>query len=215
MKLLKCLITTCMFLFYRFWKMADTFTGLKLQGELGKFGKTEISDIEGYVELPDGKVLSGTESGNMLLWEGGLIKVEIGRKGKKLCHQGSIQQILLDEGELMTIGSDGYIRVILYNICSYTCFRNFLPFKNVFTYIVCHVSFFKVWDFESVDTADVADESGLFEMEPMNELRVGHDVHLKSILKSTDAENEITIWYAQVRLHSCVSCHKVDHTIRK
>jgi hypothetical protein len=55
-----------------------------------------------------------------------------------------------------------------------------------------------VWDFESVDTADVADESGLFEMEPMNELRVGHDVHLKSILKSTDAENEITVWYAQV-----------------
>lgn len=116
MKLFRCLITTCMFLYYRFWKMADTFTGLKLQGELGKFGKTEISDIEGYVELPDGKVLSGTENGNMLLWEGGLIKVEIGRKGKKLCHQGSIQQILLDEGELMTIGSDGYIRVSLYNI---------------------------------------------------------------------------------------------------
>lgn len=36
--------------------MADTFTGLKLQGELGRFGRTEISDIEGYVELPDGKV---------------------------------------------------------------------------------------------------------------------------------------------------------------
>lgn len=41
---------------FRFWKMADTFTGLKLQGELGRFGRTEISDIEGYVELPDGKV---------------------------------------------------------------------------------------------------------------------------------------------------------------
>ena len=55
--------------------MAKTFTGLKLQGQLGKFGKTEISDIEGYVELPDGKVLSGSEGGNMLLWDGGLIKV--------------------------------------------------------------------------------------------------------------------------------------------
>lgn len=44
----------------------------------------------------------------------------------------------------------------------------------------------------------MADESGLFEMEPMNELRVGHDVHLKSILKSTDAENEVSVWYAQV-----------------
>ena len=55
--------------------MAKTFTGLKLQGQLGKFGKTEISDIEGYVELPDGKVLSGSEWGNLLLWDGGLIKV--------------------------------------------------------------------------------------------------------------------------------------------
>ena len=37
--------------------MASTFTGFKLQGDLGKFGKTEISDIEGYAELPDGKVV--------------------------------------------------------------------------------------------------------------------------------------------------------------
>ena len=37
--------------------MAHTFTGFKLQGDLGKFGKTEISDIEGYAELPDGKVI--------------------------------------------------------------------------------------------------------------------------------------------------------------
>ena len=59
--------------------MASTFTGLKLQGQLGKFGKTEISDIEGYVELPDGKVLSGSEWGNMLLWDGGLIKVSVKR----------------------------------------------------------------------------------------------------------------------------------------
>jgi hypothetical protein len=96
---------------FRFWKMADTFTGLKLQGELGKFGRTEITDIEGYVELPDGKVLSGSEWGNMLLWEGGLIKVEIRMKNKKSCHTGAIQQILLDEGELMSVGIDGYIRV--------------------------------------------------------------------------------------------------------
>lgn len=42
----------------RFWKMARTFTGLKLQGEIGKFGNVELSDIAGYAELPDGKVLS-------------------------------------------------------------------------------------------------------------------------------------------------------------
>ena len=31
----------------RFWKMALTFTGLKLQGYLGKFGRTELTDISG------------------------------------------------------------------------------------------------------------------------------------------------------------------------
>jgi len=105
--------------------MASTFTGLKLQGQLGKFGKNEISDIEGYVELPDGKVLSGSESGNMLLWDGGLIKVEIGRKNRRTCHVGPIQQIIMDEGELMTIGVDGCVRVKLrhlYYISYLQCF---------------------------------------------------------------------------------------------
>jgi hypothetical protein len=40
--------------------MAQTFTGLKLQGELGKFGQIDLSDISAFVEFPDGKVLSGT-----------------------------------------------------------------------------------------------------------------------------------------------------------
>ena len=55
--------------------MALTFTGLKLKGELGRFGKTALGDIDGYIQLPDGKVLSGSDWGNMLLWDGGLIKV--------------------------------------------------------------------------------------------------------------------------------------------
>ena len=91
--------------------MASTFTGLKLQGQLGKFGRTEISDIHGYVELPDGKVLSGSEWGNMLLWDGGLIKVQISRKGRKPCHVGDIEQFTMDEGELITVGADGFVRV--------------------------------------------------------------------------------------------------------
>ena len=41
-----CLIVVVV---YRFWKMASTFTGLKLQGELGKFGRTELSDISGIL----------------------------------------------------------------------------------------------------------------------------------------------------------------------
>jgi cilia- and flagella-associated protein 44 len=30
----------------KFWKVAETFTGLKLKGMIGKFGQVEISDIE-------------------------------------------------------------------------------------------------------------------------------------------------------------------------
>ena len=31
--------------------------------------------MEAFVEMPDGKVLSSTETGEMLMWDGGLIKV--------------------------------------------------------------------------------------------------------------------------------------------
>ncbi|CAM4635885.1 unnamed protein product [Leuciscus chuanchicus] len=146
----------------RFWKMASTFTGLKLQGLLGSFGKTTVTDIEGYVELPDGKVVSGSEWGNMLLWEGGLIKVEICRKGRRTCHSGTIYQFNLDEGELMTIGSDGVVRS---------------------------------WNLETIDTADAVDESGLFETEPMNEITVGRNVSLYSMVKSSIPET--SNWFAQ------------------
>uniref|UniRef100_A0A8C1KAY5 Cilia- and flagella-associated protein 44 n=1 Tax=Cyprinus carpio TaxID=7962 RepID=A0A8C1KAY5_CYPCA len=146
----------------RFWKMANTFTGLKLQGLLGSFGKTTVTDIEGYVELPDGKVVSGSEWGNMLLWEGGLIKVELCRKGGRTCHSGAIYQFNLDEGELMTIGSDGAVRS---------------------------------WNLETIDTADAVDDSGLFEIEPMNEIIIGRNVSLHSMVKSSIPET--SIWFAQ------------------
>ena len=61
----------------RFWKMAATFTGLKLQGALGKFGNVELTDVAAFIEMPDGKTLSGTETGELLLWDGGLIKVNL------------------------------------------------------------------------------------------------------------------------------------------
>ena len=36
---------------------------------------------------------------------------------------------------------------------------------------------------EAIDTADTSDESGYFEMEPMNELEVASDVHLTTMVK--------------------------------
>eukprot|EP00494_Astrolonche_serrata_P016183 UN16347 len=41
--------------------MASTFTGLKLQGDIGKFGREEISDVTAFAELEKGKILSGSE----------------------------------------------------------------------------------------------------------------------------------------------------------
>ncbi|XP_009945583.1 PREDICTED: WD repeat-containing protein 52 [Leptosomus discolor] len=146
----------------RFWKMVLGFTGLRLQGALGRFGKTAVTDIIGYVELPDGKVISGTEWGNLLLWEGGLIKVELCRAGRKPCHSGPVSQLVLDEGELVTVGKDGFIRV---------------------------------WNFETIDVADSVDDTGLLEVEPLNELHVGRSVSLSFMSKVHDCGQPV--WYAQ------------------
>lgn len=96
----------------KFWKMANTFTGLKLQGELGKFGKLELSDVTGFRELPDGKVVSGTEYGTMILWEGRNIKAHLVRnvETKESLHKGFLEIIILHKEEFITTGQDGYIR---------------------------------------------------------------------------------------------------------
>ncbi|XP_036972430.1 cilia- and flagella-associated protein 44 [Acanthopagrus latus] len=146
----------------KFWKMAGTFTGIKLQGLMGHFGNTTATDIEGYVELPDGKVVSGTAWGNLLLWEGNGVKVEICRKGGRNCHTGIVQPFTLEDGQLMTFGSDGVVRG---------------------------------WNFESIDIADSSSDSSRFEMEPLNEMVVGHHVHLSSVVKSPLPESNI--WFAQ------------------
>lgn len=35
----------------KFWKIAQTFTGLKLQGEIAKFGQIELSDVACYIDF--------------------------------------------------------------------------------------------------------------------------------------------------------------------
>lgn len=96
----------------RFWRVASTFTGLKLQGDIGKFGKIEMSDIDCFCHMPDGKVISGAESGSLLVWEGQFIKCRIVRPGKNACHDSPILHVSLDrtDMEVLTAGADGYIR---------------------------------------------------------------------------------------------------------
>jgi WD40 repeat protein len=77
----------------------------------------ELSDVSAFLELPDGKVLSGSESGSLLLWDGGLIKALINRPGGLKCHEGSIEVLLHDTqtNYVLSGGADGALRLWDYN----------------------------------------------------------------------------------------------------
>jgi hypothetical protein len=92
--------------------MERTFTGLKLKGDIGKFGAVEISDVFGFIEFPDGKILSGSESGFLLVWEAGLLKGQFGRGNGIPCHDGPIESVYLDTfaKTVVTAGADSCIR---------------------------------------------------------------------------------------------------------
>eukprot|EP00102_Acyrthosiphon_pisum_P018896 XP_016656106.1 PREDICTED: cilia- and flagella-associated protein 44-like [Acyrthosiphon pisum] len=100
----------------KFWKMAKTFTGLKLQGQLGRFGKTEISNVIGIFSMPDEKVISGCDWGNILVWDEELIDVEVTRKFRKPCHSAPIIMFLYSENDalLTSISMDGTIKFWYY-----------------------------------------------------------------------------------------------------
>lgn len=96
----------------KFWKIAKTFTGLKLKGSLGKFGQVELSDINSFAILADEKVVSGSENGNLLLWEGNFIKAVIKQSRTKSCHESQINvvQIITDK-YLLTAGTDQCVKI--------------------------------------------------------------------------------------------------------
>jgi len=106
------ILFTSGFTHIKFWKMAQTFTGLKLQGEIAKFGALEMSNVSGYHELPDGKVLSGTEQGNLILWEGNLVKAHLvlDAENKTPLHNGMIEVILFEDDQFISAGHDGFIK---------------------------------------------------------------------------------------------------------
>lgn len=115
-----------------FWKMDKTYTGLKLLNEFGRFGKTETSNVIGLLPMNDDKVrqsstlfyltylqwplillllnmcfqvISGCKWGNFLVWDQGLIKLEVRRKNMRPCHEAPITQFDYDNGELTTVGA--------------------------------------------------------------------------------------------------------------
>lgn len=104
------ILSTCGMAHLRFWKIAGTFTGLKLKGQTGKFGSVELSDITGFYIFPDGKVLSGSENGRLLLWEGNLIKAVLGVSEQVPCHKGLINTVCKLGSSIISAGADGYVR---------------------------------------------------------------------------------------------------------
>lgn len=119
----------------KFWKICHTFTGLKLQGDVGRFGQTETSDVYGLYQLENGKVLSGSDWGNILVWENNSIKYEVYRKNHKTCHNGPITQIICHNQEVLTVSLDGYVRLWFWETVESSCpadDENFVEVEPIF-----------------------------------------------------------------------------------
>ena len=155
----------------RFWKMADTFTGLKLHGSLGKFGAEPLSDVCATCESDDGKItLSGTGSGAILAWSGGLIETKFCIAEEITCHDGAINSMHLrrvmmrDEMreqqqrvQLITAGEDGYVRA---------------------------------WDADEIWTIVEAPETPFVQkIKPIFEYYLGDTVSCKNLIVSDDSNN--------------------------
>ncbi len=74
-----------------------------------------------------------------------------------------------------------------------------------------------MWDFESIDSADISDENVTFELDPMLEIKVGSDVSIKSLARSIDPDTP-TLWYCQdacgaIWLIDVVASHTVSPSL--
>lgn len=81
--------------------------------------------------------------------------------------------------------------LIVYSIC--------LSFIQLIVVIFSSLNgFLQGWDFESINTAIGNDSHNRFEMEPINEMMVGHNVSLSFAVKSSLPDS--FTWFAQVSL---------------
>lgn len=160
----------------RFWTLSMTFTGLKLQGQIGKFGVTELSDIVSFVQLPAGKVLSSTETGNLLVWDDGTIKFEIAAKGKKPCHQGRVEGVYLFDSEIYSIGADGYLRV-------------------------WDLEAVDAADSAAQTTQGLVNSARVVELDPIDQILVSKEAHLVGLARIPNTESDFVLQDANGRLY--------------
>ena len=112
--------------------------------------------------------MTGCEWGNLLLWESGTVKVEIKRRDLSHCHKGPVQQFVMAEGELITIGCDGWIRV------------------------------WDLESIEQAAPIDYESDEGFYLLDPMNEIHVSPDAILRSITRSKEPMGpDENYWYLQ------------------
>ena len=134
----------------------------------GKFGRRQLSNIDAFIQLSDGKVLSGSTWGSLLLWFDGMVKVEIKRRDMSACHNGSVLQFVVAEGELISIGQDGWIRV------------------------------WDLESIQQAEGMNLEREDSFFLLDPINEVQVAPDAILQSISRSKiPSTGEETFWYIQ------------------
>ena len=136
----------------RFWKIAETFTGLKLQGKFGKFKKEDVCNVESLLYLQNGTILSGSDSGFLLLWKDGVLKCTFvlgdietieksnTRSGEPCpIHKGGVNCLYYDDQnqKILTAGADGSIKWWQHDVfvttklgeCANSC--TVLPIKSI------------------------------------------------------------------------------------
>eukprot|EP01084_Bolivina_argentea_P128345 226877_1 len=142
----------------RFWEMAETFTGLKLQGKIGKFGEVDLSDVWSFVEFPSGKILSGSEHGNILMWHTDLIQFVAKPNENTTCHNGNI------------------IYVDMYNENNTN--------KNIITLISAGMDgCIKFWECNDIEFFEPSDDLPYYPLNIKHEIKINTNCKLMSMIK--------------------------------
>lgn len=68
-----------------------------------------------FYAFPDGKVLSSTEYGTLLLWEGNFIKCLVNLGPNEPIHKQTIEVIFRYKEFLVTAGNDGKIKFLSFS----------------------------------------------------------------------------------------------------
>ena len=140
----------------------------------------DLSDIYDFVELPDGKVISSSESGHLLLWEGNFVKTRFVTSDQKP-----------DEMYTTTLTNDIFGTVPAHEGGIYVTFHDRLTDSIVTAGADGTV---KWWDFKAIDVAEVDSDITMdYPLVPTRTINVGADVMIKSIVPSPDDNSYIIV----------------------